>query len=170
MHSLIGTTLDHRTCKGTIDGKSATLQLFTSLAISPFTKKLWSSSFLQNIPFMYAVASKEKKAVQDQQEGEIERQPLPVLAAPGMSDPKSDDPEEPEPLAFSTDDPESEPDVVTGLVDGVVGVVDAGLYPAVELDGEDMDDAKTQLPELGLALTSIAVPPKSQLEGSGFLW
>ena len=53
-----------------------------------------------------------------------------MLASPGKSDPKSDDPEMPEPLEFSTDDPGSEPDeLVTGLVDDVVGAVD----PAVEL-------------------------------------
>jgi len=81
-----------------------------------------------------------------------------------MSKPKSDDSEEPAPLALSTGAPESEPgDDDNGLV------VDAGSYPAVELDDGD-DDANTQLPELGLAVTSIAVPPKSQLEGTGFLW
>lgn len=92
---------------------------------------------------------------------------MPVLASPGKSDPKSDDPEMPEPLEFSTDDPGSEPDeLVTGLVDDVVGAVD----PAVELVGEDIDDANTQVAELGLALASIAAPLKSQLEGAGFFW
>lgn len=97
--------------------------------------------------------------------GETDLQPLPKLTAPGMSKPKSDDSEEPAPLAFSTGAPESEPD------DGDNGVVvDAGSYPTVELDDDGNDDAKTQLPELGLAVTSIAVPPKSQLEDTGFLW
>lgn len=113
----------------------------------------------------------ENKPAQDQPEGKIERQLLPLLPSPWKPGPKSDDPEMPEPLAFSTDDPGSEPDApVTGLVDGVVGAVDPGLYPDVELVGEDMDDAKTQVPELGLALASIAAPPKLQLVGAGFFW
>lgn len=113
----------------------------------------------------------ENKPAQDQPEGKIERQLLPLLPSPWKPGPKSDDPEMPEPLAFSTDAPGSEPDApVTGLVDGVVGAVDPGLYPAVELVGEDMDDAKTQVPELGLALASIAAPPKLQLVGAGFFW
>lgn len=120
---------------------------------------------------MYGTASMEKKPAQDQPEGMTERQLLPLLPSPGKPDPKSDDPEIPELLAFSTDDPGSEPDaLVTGLVVDVVGAVDPGLYPAVELIGEDMDDAKTQVPELGLALASIAAPPKSQLVGAGFFW
>lgn len=32
------------------------------------------------------------------------------------------------------------------------------------------DDGKTQEPELGLVLTMLAVPPKSQLVGAGFFW
>lgn len=113
----------------------------------------------------------ENKPAQHQPKGKIDRQLLPLLASPGKSDPKSDEPEMPEPLAFSTEDPGSEPDApVTGLVDDVVGDTDPGLYPAVELVGEDMDDAKTQDPELGLALASIAAPPKLQLEGAGFFW
>lgn len=118
-------------------------------------------------------ASIQTTAAHGQRDRDIGLQPLPVLAAPGMTDPNSDDSEEPDPLAFSTGDPDSEPDaVVTGLPDNDDdGVVEAGagLYPTVELDDDD-EDAKTQLPELGLALTSIAVPPKSQLEGAGFLW
>jgi hypothetical protein len=79
----------------------------------------------------------ENKHAQDQPEGKIERQLLLLLPSPGKPGPKSDDPEMPEPLAFSTDDPGSEPDApVTGLVDGVVGAVDPGLYPAVELKHE----------------------------------
>jgi len=113
----------------------------------------------------------ENKPAQDQPEGKIEHQLLPLLLSPWKPGPKSDDPEMPEPLGFSTDDPGSEPDaLLTGLVVDVVGAVDPGLYPAVELVGEDMDDAKTQVPELGLALASIAAPPKSQLEGAGFFW
>jgi len=45
-----------------------------------------------------------------------------------MSKPKSDDSEEPAPLAFSTGAPESEPEDDDNGV-----VVDAGSYPAVEL-------------------------------------
>ena len=79
----------------------------------------------------------DNKPAQDQPEGKIERQLLPLLPSPEKPGPKSDDPEMPEPLAFSTDDPGSEPDaVVTGLVDDVVGTVDPGLYPAVELKDE----------------------------------
>lgn len=136
------------------------------LQLSQFPK-FWSSFVLQNIPPTYGNASVENKPAQDQPEGKIECQPLPVLASPGKSDPKSDDPEMPEPLEFSTDDPGSESDeLVTGLVDDVVGAVD----PAVELVGEDIDDANTQVPELGLALASTAAPLKSQLEGAGFFW
>jgi hypothetical protein len=126
---------------------------------------------------MYGIANMENKPAQDQTEGMIERQLLPLLPSPGKPDPNSDDPEMPEPLAFSTDDPGSEPDaLVTGLVVDVAGAVDPGLYPTVELkdeiahhthhcntnkssmllecknnnlhlDGEAMDDAKTQVPE-----------------------
>jgi len=100
-------------------------------------------------------------AAQAQWGGLIDLQALSMSTAPGMSGLNSDGSEEPAPLAFRTGDPESEPD------DDANGVaVEAGLYPTVELD----DDAKTQLPELGLAVTSIAVPPKSQLDGAGFLW
>lgn len=118
----------------------------------------------------------QTRAAQGQLGGETDLQPLPKLTAPGMSKPKSDDSEEPAPLAFSTGAPESEPD------DGDDGVaVDAGSYPTVELQRQNMsftyeyihnckrhkgsvlvitmqvsnshldddgnDDAKTQLPE-----------------------
>lgn len=65
--------------------------------------------------------------------GEIECQ---QLLMSGMSEPNSEPLPEPEPSGFSTDEPE--PDsvvgVIIGLVDDVVGVVNAGLYPpATEL-------------------------------------
>ncbi|TVU27174.1 hypothetical protein EJB05_29761, partial [Eragrostis curvula] len=68
--------------------------------------------------------------------GHGQHHPDHLLAAPEMSDPNTA-PEMPDPLAFSTGDPESESDaLVTGLLDdGVDGVLeaDAGLYPTVEL-------------------------------------
>lgn len=57
-----------------------------------------------------------------QWDGEIDLQPLPTLTAPGMSGPNSKGSEEPDPLEFSTGDPESEP----GGVDNGLAV-DAGL-------------------------------------------
>lgn len=49
-------------------------------------------------------------------------------------------------------------DCVGGVRDGVIGVV---------ADADD-DDGKMQDPELGLVLTKVAAPPKSQLVGAGF--
>jgi hypothetical protein len=69
----------------------------------------------------------QTRAAQGQLGGETDLQPLPKLTAPGISKPKSDDSEEPAPLAFSTGAPESEPD------DDDNGLVVDGSYPAVEL-------------------------------------
>lgn len=148
---------------------SLALKLSTSLYITKLlcnlSPKYWSCSHKFSDHPNNATRI-QTRAAQGQLGGETDLQPLPKLTAPGMSKPKSDDSEEPAPLAFSTGAPESEPEPDD---DGNGLVVDAGSYPAVELDDGD-DDANTQLPELGLTVTSIAVPPKSQLEGTGFLW
>lgn len=74
-----------------------------------------------------------------------------LVAAVGLSEPKTVL-EPPELLVFKTDEPELEP-----------VVVEAGLKPETELEDGYMQD-----PELGLTLTVMAVPPKSQLVGTGF--
>lgn len=70
----------------------------------------------------------QSRAAHNQWGGLIDLQASPVSAAPGMSGPNSDGSEKPDPLAFSTGDPESEPDD-----DGNGVAVAAGLYPTVEL-------------------------------------
>lgn len=106
-----------------------------------------------------------------------------VLTTGGLSDPKPDAGL----LEFNTPGGATEPDVpgagdvVTGdevvvaggvVEDGWAGGVnaDVGGDGGADDDEEEDDDGKTQEPVLGLVLTIIAVPPKSQLVGDGFFW
>jgi hypothetical protein len=92
----------------------------------------------QTIPSTHAQnASIQTTAAHGQPDGNIDH-PDHLLMAPEMSGPNSNGSEKPDPLAFSTGDPESESDApVTGVldddVDGVLLVVDAGLNPTEEL-------------------------------------
>jgi hypothetical protein len=90
----------------------------------------------QTIPSMHTQnASIQTTAAHGQRDGNIDH-PDQLLMALEMSGPNSNGSEKPDPLAFSTGDPESEAPV-TGVpgddVDGVLLVVDAGLNPTEEL-------------------------------------
>lgn len=81
---------------------------------------------------------------------------------------------EPEPMPGTEPDPDpigAEPDPMLGTGTEPVpdpmpgGELETGVDPEVELD-----EGYTQLAELGLALTSVAAPPKLQLVDTGFFW
>lgn len=91
------------------------------------SSSLASTSCFQTIP-LHTKCRIQSRAAHNQWGGLIDLQASPVSAAPGMSGPNSDGSEKPDPLAFSTGDPESEPDD-----DGNGVAVAAGLYPTVEL-------------------------------------
>jgi hypothetical protein len=84
----------------------------------------------QTIPWMHAQnASIQTTAAHGQQGGNIDH-PDRLLMAPEMSGPNSDGSEKPDPLAFSTGDPESESDaLVTGVLDDNVGsIISSGCW------------------------------------------
>lgn len=105
-----------------------------------------------------------------------------VFAGGGLSNPKPVVPEAGLLLVFNTVGGVPEPDtsvpggdVVVGVGVGVgivvVGGVGVGVVVVVVGVGVDDDDnGKMHEPVLGLVLTIMAVPPKSQLVGAGFFW
>jgi len=103
-----------------------------------------------------------------------------LTAAGGPSDPKKGVVPEAGSLEFNTEGGVPYPDTPApdgdgGVGDGGVGVGVGVVVVAVVGVGVGVgfavaiaDDAKMQEPMLGLALTIVAVPPKSQLVGAGF--
>lgn len=75
-------------------------------------------------------------------------------------------------LVFSTVGGVPEPDIAghddDDVVVGDVIVGNEGVGDDDDEDEDDDDDRKTQDPVLGLMLTIMAVPPKSQLDAVGF--